>query len=218
MDIVAFIITLGITYLIGLLINKVYQLQKEIKIVNEKNEELDEMNNFYIRENDRLKVQVSVLEEKEEEVMEKTSTIKKEKIVYNPIFKGKKAIVGNYDKWSSEQARKKLRSFGFKVDVVRTGDDIIDRIESGYKYDIIITNNLYQEGEYSNGADVLKYLRKLENFNTPVVVHTISRGQRSHFVDFLKFDEYLEKPLEVEELQRVLKKLLDKAKVKVWNP
>lgn len=61
-----------------------------------------------------------------------------------------------------------------------------------------------------NGPELLENLRKLQNFNTPVVIHTISKGKRKYFVDELGFDEYIEKPIIYEELERVLKKFLTK--------
>ena len=36
-----------------------------------------------------------------------------------------------------------------------------------------------------NGPELLENLRKLKNFNIPVVIHTISKGERKHFIDEL---------------------------------
>lgn len=41
-----------------------------------------------------------------------------------------------------------------------------------------------------------------------VVIHTISKGERKHFIDELGFDEYIEKPIRYEDIERVLKKFL----------
>jgi len=46
------------------------------------------------------------------------------------------------------------------------------------------------------------------NFNTPVVIHTITKNARKHFVDDLGFDDYLEKPIKYSELEKVLDKFL----------
>lgn len=208
MDNLVLIVIFIMAFFIFLLIEKVLNLMKELRNIKKNQKEFNKINEFFIKENERLKFQISILEEEEERNMENDSTIKKEKIKYNPIYKGKKVIVGNYDKWSAEQARKILRSFGLKVDVVKTGDDIIDRIQNGYKYDIIFTNNLYKNGKYINGKDVLNKLKDIEQFNIPVVVHTVSVGEREHFINDLKFNEYLEKPLKLDRVEEVLNKLL----------
>lgn len=59
-----------------------------------------------------------------------------------------------------------------------------------------------------NGPELLENLRKIENFNIPIVIHTISKGERKHFIDDLGFDEYIEKPIRYEDIERVLKKFL----------
>lgn len=59
-----------------------------------------------------------------------------------------------------------------------------------------------------NGPKLLENLRNLKNFNIPVVIHTISKGERKHFIDELGFDEYIEKPIRYEDIERVLKKFL----------
>lgn len=54
----------------------------------------------------------------------------------------------------------------------------------------------------------MQNLRALNNFNTPVVIHTITKNARKHFVDDLGFDDYLEKPIKYSELEKVLDKFL----------
>ena len=199
---------------VGLIYNTymTIHLYKSNKKLIEENDKLTEDKKtvamLFTKEKEKLVNQISILEEKEEVLMMTKSTIKKEKIVYDPIYKGKKAIIGNYDSYSSESTRRILRSLGFKVEVVRTGEDLVCSIESGNKYDIIFTNNTYLEGKYNDGRELLNHLRSIENFNTPVVVHTIRTGERNRFIDFLGFDEYIEKPVELEKVVEVLKKLI----------
>ena len=102
-----------------------------------------------------------------------------------------------------------MNSFGIKVDIVRSGKDIIDRIKHGYKYDAIFTNNVYKN---FSGLETLNQLREIDNFHTPIIIHTITQNARHEFVDEDGFDEYIEKPLNIEKVTPILKKFFDKKK------
>ena len=94
-----------------------------------------------------LEQKAKILEQNEfDDLVQNPLTINKELKRYNGRFKGKTAIIGNYDNFSSQQTRKMLMLFVISVDVVSTGIDLYNRIINGYKYDIIFTNNIYQEG------------------------------------------------------------------------
>lgn len=55
-----------------------------------------------------------------------------------------------------------------KQDIVKTASDLYDKVNL-YKYDIIFTNNIYQHD--ITGPELLQKLRKLDVFNTPIVIH-----------------------------------------------
>lgn len=186
---------------------KYYKLKKRLKHEQSKDREYEHKRSFAYRELSRLQEQVSILKKNENDNIVKTSKIGNELINYNPIFRNKKALVGDYDNFSFEETRKILLSFGMDVDIVRTGEGIVDRIQNGYKYDIIFTNNVYQEG--FNGCETLQHLKQINGFSTPVVIHTISEKGREYFVDNIGFDEYLKKTLEVKDVEKVLKKFLN---------
>lgn len=163
---------------------------------------------FLNQEISRLKKQTELSEKREfEELMRNPLILYKQSIEYNGKFKGKKALIGNYDSFSSDQTRKMLMLFGISVDIVTTSIELYDRIKNGYKYDIIFTNNIYQKGY--TGPELLHKLKDINGFNTPVIIHTISHNAREHFVNTIGFDDYLEKPIKYEELERVLNKFLN---------
>ena len=124
---------------------------------------------------------------------------------YNGLYEGKKAIIGNYDNFIANETRKMLMLFGISVDIVTSGNDIYDMIKNGIQYDIIFTNNIYQYG--LDGPKLLQKLKSLDNFNTPVVIHTVTHNQRDFFINELGFDEYIEKPIRYDDIERVLKKI-----------
>lgn len=161
--------------------------------------------NDLTRENINLKQQLDNFEKEEDNLIKNISTknwnIKRE---CTNMYIGKKAIIGNYSTFMAEQTRHILESFGMSVETVKSGIDLYDRIIHDGHYDIIFTNHIYQQG--FDGKELLKKLKLLDNFNTPVVIHTISRNQRKYFIDEVGFDEYIEKPIQYEEIERVLKK------------
>ena len=80
-----------------------------------------------------------------------------------------------------------------------------NRIASGEKFDVILTNNIYRIGV--TGPELLKKLKKLDDFNTPVVIHTISEQPTEYFLK-LGFDGCLKKPIKQNETIELLNKIL----------
>ena len=181
-------------------------LQKLLQCQRDETYQAIELYEIYKKEIDRLKEQIQELEkEKTEELKSQPSKIWSDEMKYNGIYEGKKALIGNYDNFSADMTRKILRNFGLSVERVKTSTDLLEKAKINH-YDIIFTNNIYQQGV--DGPTLLKQLRELEGFNTPVVIHTISANQRYHFVDDLGFDEYIEKPIQITDIEKVLKKFL----------
>lgn len=181
-------------------------LQKLLQCQRDETYQAIELYEIYKKEIDRLKEQIQELEKEEtEELKSQPSKIWSDEMKYNGIYEGKKALIGNYDNFSADMTRKILRNFGLSVERVKTSTDLLEKAKINH-YDIIFTNNIYQQGV--DGPTLLKQLRELEGFNTPVVIHTISANQRYHFVDDLGFDEYIEKPIQIADIERVLKKFL----------
>ena len=57
---------------------------------------------------------------------------------------------------------------------------------------------------------MFKKLRELENFSTPIVIHTITKDKRDYFVNTIGFDDYIVKPVTQENVKPILHRLLDK--------
>ena len=137
----------------------------------------------------------------------------KEQTIYNTpngvifqtdVFKGKKALVGDYFPFSYANTKMVLESLGMTVVIEETMNNVKARILNGEQYDVIFTNNIHRSG---TGSQLLKELKKIEGFSTPIIIHTISEEPIQHFLN-LGFDGCLKKPIEQEETIKVLKKLL----------
>lgn len=120
------------------------------------------------------------------------------------VFNGKKALVGDYFSPSYYNTKMVLESLGMQVTIEETINGVIDRILKGEQYDVIFTNNIYCS---STGSQLLKELKEIKGFNTPIIIHTISREPIQYFLK-LGFDGCLKKPIKQEETIQVLKNLL----------
>ena len=75
-------------------------------------------------------------------------------------------------------------------------------------YDIIFLDDMMPR---MSGRDVIKKLRKAEDFNVPTIALTANaiEGMKEEYLE-CGFDDYLAKPIEKTELERVIKKYLTK--------
>lgn len=138
---------------------------------------------------------------------------KKKSICYNTpngtifsidIFKGKKALVGDYFPFSYANTKIVLTSLGMSVTIEETMAGVKNRILKGEQYDVIFTNNIYRGG---TGLQLLKELKEIKDFDIPIIIHTISEEPVQHFLN-LGFYGCLKKPIKQEEVIQTLKKLL----------
>ena len=116
-----------------------------------------------------------------------------------------KVLIGDYTDSMAPFTNSVLRNMGIETEVVPTASDILDRVKDGNKYDLIITNNTYSNGE--SGEKVLE-LKKDKDFSIPIVVLTVRHNSRMEFLS-AGFDEYIEKPLDEKKVINVFTKFID---------
>ena len=141
----------------------------------------------------------------EKEVRENMDSIVDTKTKYSSN-KELKILVGDYNRASVSNTTSVLESIGLNVTIANSGIEIIERIKNNEKYDLIISNNIYNTG-HCDGPETLMRLREIDNFNIPVIVLTVSDGKRDMFVNGYGFDEYIVKLLTQEKIIETLPKL-----------
>lgn len=141
----------------------------------------------------------------EKEVRKNISSIVDTKTKYSSN-KELKILVGDYNRASISNTTSVLESMGLNVTIANSGIEIIERIKNNEKYDLIISNNIYDSG-HCDGPETLMRLREIENFSIPVIVLTVSKDKRDMFVNGYGFDEYMEKLLTQEKIIETLPKL-----------
>lgn len=148
----------------------------------------------------------------EEEVRKDMKSIVEIKQKYS-ANKEIKILIGDYNKSSVSNSVSVLESLGLKVTIAKSGKEIINRIETGEKYDLIITNNIYDRGGI-DGPEMLNNLKEIDGFNIPVIVLTVSENARDKFVHYYGFNEYITKLLTQEKVIETLPKVIKELEFK----
>lgn len=121
-------------------------------------------------------------------------------------FGQKKVLVVDDNKLNIKVSLKLFKEYGLIVDSCESGEECIEKVKNN-KYDLIFMDIMMPR---MSGEETLKRLKEIDSFNTPVVALTADamEGQASKYIE-KGFKEYLSKPIEREELIKVLNKCLN---------
>ena len=132
--------------------------------------------------------------------------ITSEILTTNLDFYNKKILVVDDNKLNLKVARRTLSSLNIEMDEATSGNECLDKINSGNKYDAILMD-IMMPG--MNGEVTLRELMKTENFNTPVLAVTADaiQGAEEKYLNE-GFYGYISKPFTKEEMKEKLAKVL----------
>ncbi len=118
---------------------------------------------------------------------------------------GQKVLVVDDEQNSREGLSKILTKEGYKVHIAEDGEKALQEAED-YKFDLIITDLRMPD---MDGIEVLKKVRE-KNKSIGVVIVT-AYGEVNSYLTAMNLGafEYLNKPIHLEELRRVIKKALE---------
>ena len=104
-------------------------------------------------------------------------------------------------------AERLLKAYKCNITLVGSGSECLDKV-SNNKYDLILLDDMMPK---MTGTETLQKLKEIETFNTPVVALTANAltGMKEEYIS-RGFNDYLSKPIEKEDLNRVMKKYLKK--------
>lgn len=136
--------------------------------------------------------------------------VKEEVIDDNFDYSNKKVLVVDDNKLNLKVANKLLSKYNINITLLESGRECIDNILDGNDYDLILMDDMMPK---LSGTNTLKELKKIAGFDTPVVVLTANaiEGMRDNYLKN-GFDDYLAKPIDRDELKRVLRKFLKEKK------
>ena len=118
----------------------------------------------------------------------------------------KKILIVDDDKLNLKVAARLLKQYNPTLTLVESGIDCINLIKANQKFDLILLDQMMPE---LDGISTLHELKKLQDFNIPTIMLTADaiKGKKE---EYLKegFNDYISKPIEKNELIRILTKYL----------
>ena len=132
---------------------------------------------------------------------------------YDLSFEGHKILIVDDNKLNLRVADKLLKNYSLSTTLVESGMECINKIKANEKYDLILLDDMMPR---MSGIETLARLKQLPNFNIPTIALTANAisGEREKYIN-AGFDEYLAKPIEKIELEKVLYKFLNKGKISI---
>ncbi len=108
-----------------------------------------------------------------------------------------------------------LKIYNPIIEFVESGQECLDKIQNGEQYDLIFMDDMMPN---MSGVETFHNLEKIDNFNTPVVVLTANAldGMREKYLQE-GFIEYLSKPINKNELYRILSLIFEDSKEETEN-
>jgi len=137
--------------------------------------------------------------------------IKKEKNTKPFKATGKRVLLVDDNKLNLKVAVKLLEPYDVEVIEVSSGKECLDILEKDTSFDLILMDDLMPNMSGTETLDIIKKISRIDGYYIPVVVLTANAtsGTKEKYIDS-GFDDYLAKPIDKDELNRVLKKYLKK--------
>lgn len=139
----------------------------------------------------------------------KNPTIKLEetKPTESVIVNNKKVLLVDDNKINLKVAERLLDAYGLEVEAVESGFACLEKIKSGCIYDLILLDDMMPK---MSGVETLKKLKEIDGFNIKTVALTANAltGMREKYLAD-GFDDYLAKPINKDELNKIINKYLN---------
>ncbi len=117
-------------------------------------------------------------------------------------FTNSKVLVVDDNKVNIKVALKLLSNYGIEADSCESGFAAIEKLKAGNTYDLILLDDMMPK---MSGVETLKHIRECVIYDIPVVALTANAlsGMKEKYLSS-GFDDYLAKPIEKNELYRIL--------------
>ena len=121
-------------------------------------------------------------------------------------YKGMRVLVVDDNALNIKVAERALTMLNFSIDSSLSGQDCLDKIKKGEKYDVILLDIMMPE---MNGETTFKELKKIDGFNTPVIALTADAvsGAKEKYMNE-GFDGYIAKPFTRDQIKEKLDKII----------
>lgn len=121
-------------------------------------------------------------------------------------YSDKKVLIVDDNKMNLKVATRLLKNYNIITTEVLNGYEAINKIKNNEKYDLIFLDDKMPQ---KNGKETLNEFKKIKGFDIPVIVLTanVLEGMKEKYIEE-GFDDYLAKPINKEELKKILNKFL----------
>jgi len=128
---------------------------------------------------------------------------------------GAKILIVDDNDLNIKVASTLLKKYNFIIDSAHSGMECLSRIKEGMSYDLIFMDDMMPK---MSGRQTLDKLKQIDGFKIPVISLTANAitGMKQEYLDF-GFDDYLAKPIEKIELEKLLKKYVNQFRNKQLN-
>ncbi len=118
----------------------------------------------------------------------------------------KKVLVVDDNNLNLKVAKRLLEPYKCDIELISSGFEALEKITSGEKYDLILLDDMMPK---MSGKETFDKLKAIPEFKIPVVALTANAisGMKEEYLKY-GFNDYLSKPIEKDELNRVMKKYL----------
>ena len=118
----------------------------------------------------------------------------------------RRILIVDDNKINLKVASRLLQDYHCIIDTLDNGQDCIDKIKMGATYDLILMDDMMPK---MSGVETFHHLQEIPDFKTPVIALTANAisGMREKYLAE-GFNDYLSKPIDKGELNKVLNKFL----------
>ena len=133
--------------------------------------------------------------------------VKKE--VTDEVFdlSSKKILIVDDNKLNLKVASRLIEKYKCEIETIESGFECLDKIKAGEHFDLILMDDMMPE---MGGVETFHKLKEIDGFNTPVIALTANAisGMREKYLSE-GFNDYLSKPIDKAELNKVLQIIKD---------
>ena len=128
---------------------------------------------------------------------------------------GKRILVVDDNKLNLKVIVKMLAAYGVEVIEASSGNECLDILDNDTDFDLIFMDDMMPKLSGTETLSIIKKVSRIDGYYIPIVVLTANAmtGIREKYLG-VGFDDYLAKPIDKQELARILKKYLKGRKSK----
>ena len=118
---------------------------------------------------------------------------------------GLKALIVDDDELNLKVTKRLLGAYNFDIEVLSNPEECIYKFKNGEHYDIIFLDHIMPK---VNGVELMKTLKGLKGYYVPPIIMLTANAIAGVKEMYLKegFDDYISKPIDINELDKVINK------------